>query len=100
MSYIVLVSLIFEIHGLVYLYLIPAAFALHITSWITVGAHIWGTQKHDTSDESLNTNLMGYFMAGEGWHNNHHHNPSKYDFGEGKFDLCGWIIKKYLMVDI
>jgi stearoyl-CoA desaturase (delta-9 desaturase) len=43
---------------------------------------------------SQNNFVLGYLGWGQGWHNNHHHDPKSYDFGtniSGKwweFDPC------------
>lgn len=70
-----------------YGFLVTTMFSLHFVSWITVGAHIFGTRDQHTKDRSLNTNIMGLFLWGEGYHNNHHWKPSSPNFGFDKFDL-------------
>ena len=82
-----------DINLLLYGYFVTTMFILHYVSWITVGAHIWGKRDHETSDKSLNTNIMGWILWGEGYHNNHHADSSNYDFGRGKFDLGTRVIE-------
>ncbi len=36
----------------------------------------------NTTDNSQNNLLLGYFAWGQGWHNNHHHDPKSFDFGK------------------
>jgi sn-2 palmitoyl-lipid 9-desaturase len=36
-----------------------------------------GYQNFTTRDDSHNNIITGYLIFGEGWHNNHHHNPSE-----------------------
>jgi stearoyl-CoA desaturase (delta-9 desaturase) len=40
-----------------------------------------GYRNFDTDDNSHNNVIMGYLGWGQGWHNNHHHSASSYDFG-------------------
>jgi stearoyl-CoA desaturase (delta-9 desaturase) len=39
-------------------------------------AHVWGTRRYPTSDESRNNWWIALATFGEGWHNNHHYYPS------------------------
>ena len=78
---------------LLYGFFVTTMISIHSVSWITVGAHLFGTKDYKTKDYSLNTNLMGIYLWGEGYHNNHHWKPYSPDFGQGKFDLGYKIIK-------
>jgi stearoyl-CoA desaturase (Delta-9 desaturase) len=61
----------------------PAAFAwgfllstvalYHATFAINSIAHIWGTRRFATADDSRNNFLLALLTLGEGWHNNHHY---------------------------
>jgi stearoyl-CoA desaturase (delta-9 desaturase) len=42
-----------------------------------------GYRNYDTRDNSVNNIILGYCGWGQGWHNNHHHQPASYDFGSG-----------------
>lgn len=79
-SYIAILLAI-DIDLFLYGFIVTTMFSLHVISWITVGAHIFGSNDNNTSDESRNTFIMGLLMWGEGWHNNHHHKPRSYEFG-------------------
>jgi stearoyl-CoA desaturase (delta-9 desaturase) len=63
--------------------------------------NIWGHRKaligyrnFETSDLSHNNLILGYLGWGQGWHNNHHHDPKSFDFGSAvsgkwwEFDPC------------
>lgn len=78
------VMLLIDIDLFLYGFIVSSMFMLHTTSWITVGAHIWGTPSDNTKDDSKNTWLMGLYMWGEGWHNNHHAKPNSYKMGWNK----------------
>ena len=45
----------------------------HGTFCINSVAHMWGTQRFKTGDESRNNPVLNILTLGEGWHNNHHH---------------------------
>ena len=45
----------------------------HGTFLINSLAHIWGTRRFATPDESRNNFVLALVTLGEGWHNNHHH---------------------------
>lgn len=36
-------------------------------------AHVYGSRRFDTSDQSRNNLFLAIITLGEGWHNNHHH---------------------------
>lgn len=77
-----------------YGFMVSTMFTLHTISWITVGAHIFGHTDHEC-DSSKNTAIMGTYMWGEGWHNNHHAKPWTYEFGWGakQPDIGKWMIR-------
>jgi stearoyl-CoA desaturase (delta-9 desaturase) len=45
----------------------------HGTFLINSLAHIWGSRRFATPDESRNSFVLALVTLGEGWHNNHHH---------------------------
>jgi stearoyl-CoA desaturase (Delta-9 desaturase) len=47
----------------------------HGTFMINSWAHIIGTRRFETSDESRNSWFLAIITLGEGWHNNHHRYP-------------------------
>jgi len=44
----------------------------HATFSINSLAHLWGTRRFETRDQSRNNPLLALVTLGEGWHNNHH----------------------------
>jgi stearoyl-CoA desaturase (delta-9 desaturase) len=50
--------------------------AFHATASINSIAHLFGTRRFDTTDDSRNNFLLAIFTLGEGWHNNHHRFPA------------------------
>jgi len=59
----------------------------HITWSVNSVAHVWGYQSYDTGDNSRNNVLVGLWAAGEGWHNNHHADPSSAKHGHQWWEL-------------
>jgi len=45
----------------------------HSTFLVNSVAHIWGSRRYQTGDDSRNNLLLAVLTMGEGWHNNHHH---------------------------
>lgn len=48
---------------------------LHGTLTINSLAHVFGSQRFQTKDDSRNSLLLALITLGEGWHNNHHRYP-------------------------
>ena len=44
----------------------------HATFSINSLAHVWGSRRFDTPDDSRNNFVLALLTLGEGWHNNHH----------------------------
>jgi stearoyl-CoA desaturase (delta-9 desaturase) len=96
----VLVAMI-DVRALLYAYLVPAILVYHGSSLINTLNHSkFGYRNYDTKDLSYNNPVTGIFMAGEGWHNSHHHDPKNPKFGEKwyEFDL-GWHVIQLIRTD-
>lgn len=68
-------------------YLAPAAILWNAGSFINTLTHMVGYRNHDTADDSTNIWWLGYFMWGEGWHNNHHARPTDPNFKHRWWEL-------------
>jgi stearoyl-CoA desaturase (delta-9 desaturase) len=44
----------------------------HGTFSINSLAHVWGSRRFETGDDSRNNFFLALITLGEGWHNNHH----------------------------
>ena len=66
-------------------------FVWHTTWSVNSPSHIWGYQNYATPDDSRNNALVGLLAAGEGWHNNHHADPTSARHGHKwwEFDVSG-----------
>jgi stearoyl-CoA desaturase (delta-9 desaturase) len=47
----------------------------HATVSINSLAHVWGSRRFKTADDSRNNAFLALITLGEGWHNNHHRWP-------------------------
>jgi stearoyl-CoA desaturase (Delta-9 desaturase) len=54
-------------------FLVATVALYHGTFLINSLAHIWGSRRFPTPDESRNNFWLALVTLGEGWHNNHHH---------------------------
>jgi len=60
---------------LIWGFFISTVFLYHCTFLVNSLAHVWGSRRFETSDESRNNLLISILTLGEGWHNNHHRYP-------------------------
>lgn len=76
-------------------YVVPASMTVHLIGFVNVLGHKHGYKTHETKDNSTNSWIANIISLGEGWHNNHHANPTRYYTGEKwwEWDLMGSIIK-------
>lgn len=67
----------------------------HITWFVNSVTHIYGYRNYETKDRSKNIWWVALLAFGEGWHNNHHANPSAAKSGHKwwEFDLTYCVIK-------
>jgi len=84
-----------SLNALLWMIIIPTFIALHSEGLVNAFCHgKLGYTNYVTKDQSRNVFLLGYFGWGNGWHNNHHHSASSYDFGRRvstnwwEFDPC------------
>ncbi|UJR83822.1 acyl-CoA desaturase [Sandaracinus amylolyticus] len=68
-----LVWLFFGWSGLFIGFFLSTVFTWHGTFFINSLAHVWGTRRFETKDDSRNNPFLAILTMGEGWHNNHHH---------------------------
>jgi len=61
---------------LVWGFLISTVLLYHGTFTVNSVAHLFGSRRFETADNSRNNFLVALITLGEGWHNNHHHYPS------------------------
>ena len=61
---------------LVWGFVLSTVLLFHVTVSINSVAHVWGSRRYATRDDSRNNGLLALLTFGEGWHNNHHHYPN------------------------
>jgi stearoyl-CoA desaturase (delta-9 desaturase) len=61
---------------LVWGFLVSTVLLYHGTFTVNSVAHLFGSRRFETDDNSRNNLLVALITLGEGWHNNHHHYPS------------------------
>jgi stearoyl-CoA desaturase (Delta-9 desaturase) len=61
---------------LIWGFFISTVLLYHGTFTVNSLAHIFGTRRFATNDNSRNNFFVALLTLGEGWHNNHHHYPS------------------------
>lgn len=71
----------------------------HATVSINSLAHVWGSRRFKTGDDSRNNAFLALITLGEGWHNNHHRWPLSARQGFRWYELdmtyCGlWLMEK------
>jgi len=66
----------------------------HGTFVINSLAHVWGSRRYPTRDDSRNNLWLALITMGEGWHNNHHHHmgSARQGFFPGEIDLSYGIL--------
>jgi stearoyl-CoA desaturase (delta-9 desaturase) len=60
---------------LVWGFLLSTLFLYHVTYSVNSVAHVFGSRRFATKDDSRNNLWVALFTFGEGWHNNHHRYP-------------------------
>lgn len=73
--------------GLVWVFGVATCLAFHAPLLVNSIGHKWGARRYETKDSSRNNAALGFFVLGEGWHNNHHHAP-----GLARHGLAWWEI--------
>jgi stearoyl-CoA desaturase (delta-9 desaturase) len=58
---------------LVWGFFISTVLLYHGTFTVNSLAHMWGSRRYETTDDSRNNFWIALWTGGEGWHNNHHH---------------------------
>jgi stearoyl-CoA desaturase (delta-9 desaturase) len=80
---------------LVWGFFISTVLSYHGTFVVNSLAHLFGSRRFPTGDQSRNNLLIALIAFGEGWHNNHHYAPSseRQGFYWWEIDLSHCILK-------
>ena len=74
-EYLSLTSGVSGLNMVIWGFCVSTILVYHCTFAVNSIAHLWGTQRYNTKEESKNNFFVALFTFGEGWHNNHHHFP-------------------------
>jgi stearoyl-CoA desaturase (delta-9 desaturase) len=91
----VLVWLLFGWSGLFVGFFLSTVLTWHCTFAINSLAHVWGTRRFPTADDSRNNFWLAWITMGEGWHNNHHYymRSARQGFYWWEIDLTFYALK-------
>jgi len=81
--------------GLVIGFFLSTVFLYHGTFFINSLAHVHGTQRYVTGDDSRNNWWLALITLGEGWHNNHHayQRSTRQGFRWYEIDITYYVLK-------
>jgi stearoyl-CoA desaturase (delta-9 desaturase) len=81
--------------GVVWGFVLASVVLLHATAAINSLAHVWGSRRYATRDDSRNNVWLALLTMGEGWHNNHHHARAyaRQGFFWWEIDMSYYILK-------
>jgi stearoyl-CoA desaturase (delta-9 desaturase) len=76
-------------------FVVSTTVLFHATASINSVAHIIGSKRYDTGDESRNNFLLALITLGEGWHNNHHQHMGcvRQGFYWWEIDITYYVLK-------
>lgn len=80
---------------LVWGYFISTVLLIHGTLSVNSLAHVFGSRRYQTADDSRNNLWLALLTLGEGWHNNHHHYPvsARQGFFWWEIDISYYFLK-------
>lgn len=75
--------------------ILRTVYVWHITWAVNSLGHLFGYRNYETAEESRNNWFVAIITGGEGWHNNHHHDPASASVQHRwwEFDLNFYVIK-------
>jgi stearoyl-CoA desaturase (delta-9 desaturase) len=78
-----------------FVYCLPATLTVMVIGIVNTVSHKHGYRNYATTDNSTNSWIASIISLGEGWHNNHHANPSNYYTGVKWYEIdpMGLLIK-------
>lgn len=88
--------------GLVVGFVWSTVLVYHATFCINSLAHVRGTRRYVTGDDSRNNPILAFATMGEGWHNNHHafQSSARQGFRWWEFDFTYYILRLLALVGI
>ena len=88
--------------GLVWGFVVSTILLFHATLFINSLAHVWGTRRYETGDDSRNNPLLAVITLGEGWHNNHHHfmSSARQGFFWWEIDVSYYVLRALAAIGV
>jgi fatty-acid desaturase len=87
----------------IYCYLPGLFVSVHQENIVNALCHVstWGYRNFEVGDRSRNLWILGTVFFGQGFHNNHHAHPQRYNFGvhAWEIDFCRWIVPVLMWFD-
>lgn len=78
---------------------VPVVLCWHCTWLVNSVCHVFGSRRYTTNDNSRNNWWVALLTFGEGWHNNHHHQPTSAKHGRKWFEFdVNWYVIRILSV--
>lgn len=81
------IGLVFRLPLFEHIVAIPALISIWVSTVSNYTNHQWGYVSYLTKDKSRNNWLNALLTFGEGWHNNHHARPGRWNFGHRWWEL-------------
>ncbi len=87
---------------LVWGFFVSTVLLYHGTFTVNSVAHLFGSRRFETADNSRNNLLVALITLGEGWHNNHHHYPSseRQGFYWWEIDVAHYALRALSLVGV
>jgi stearoyl-CoA desaturase (delta-9 desaturase) len=81
---------------------VATTLAFHAPLFVNSAGHLWGPRRFETKDSSRNNAFLSAIILGEGWHNNHHHDPSsaRHGFTWWEIDITYYTIWSLSMLGV
>jgi stearoyl-CoA desaturase (delta-9 desaturase) len=81
--------------ALVWGHFVPLVLVWHVTFLVNSLAHVLGSRRYTTRDDSRNNVVIALLTFGEGWHNNHHHyqRSARQGFYWWEIDITFYVLK-------
>jgi stearoyl-CoA desaturase (delta-9 desaturase) len=88
--------------GVVWGFVLSSVVLLHATALINSLAHVWGSRRYVTHDDSRNNVWLALLTLGEGWHNNHHHGRAyaRQGFFWWEIDVTFYVLKALAWIGV
>ncbi len=83
-------------------FIVSTIFLFHGTFVINSLAHVWGSRRFETGDDSRNNPVLALITLGEGWHNNHHRymSAARQGFYWWEYDITFYVLKALSLVGV